>query len=94
MAVVGFEIDQVIPGGNPDGSDLSVPINAAYNHHYDGMLNNGKKSTLVKLEPGDPRINKLQARRRSTRAAPRGSLHEGRSTLGSQIFFILTCAQY
>ena len=25
--------------------------------------------------------------------APRGSLHEGRSTTGSQIFFILTCAQ-
>ena len=39
------------------------------------------------------------ARRRSTRAAPRGvaprgSLHEGRSTGGSQIFFILTCAHY
>ena len=43
-------------------------------------------------------------RRRSTRAAPWGSLHEGRSTEGrstraaprggSQIFFILTCAQY
>ena len=33
-------------------------------------------------------------RRRSTRAAPRRSLHEGRSTGGSQIFFILTCAQY
>ena len=34
------------------------------------------------------------ARRRSTRAAPRGPLHEGRSTWGSQIFFILTCAPY
>ena len=31
---------------------------------------------------------------RSTGAAPRGSLHEGRSTGRSQIFFILTCAQY
>ena len=36
---------------------------------------------------------------RSTRAAPRWSLHEGalhagRSTEGSQIVFILTCAQY
>ena len=39
MAVVGFEIDQVIVGGNPDGSDLSVPITAAYNHHYDGQYN-------------------------------------------------------
>ena len=28
------------------------------------------------------------------RAAPRGALHAGRSTGGSQIFFMLTCAQY
>ena len=34
-------------------------------------------------------------RRRSTRAAPRGPLHEGRSTgRGLQIFFVLMCAQY
>ena len=31
---------------------------------------------------------------RSTGVAPRGPLHGGRSTGGSQIFFILTCAQY
>ena len=32
---------------------------------------------------------------RSTRAAPKGLLNEGRSTgRGSQIFLILTCAQY
>ena len=31
---------------------------------------------------------------RSTRAAPRGPLHEGRSTGGSKIFFILICTQY
>lgn len=62
MAIVGFEVDQVIRGGNPDGSDMSVPINAAYNHHFDGTLNNGKKSTLVKLGPNDPRLQILEAR--------------------------------
>ena len=41
---------------------------------------------------GGPQV--YEARRRSTRAAPLGSLHEGRSTGGSLIFLILTCAQY
>jgi hypothetical protein len=60
MAVVGFEVDQVMR--TPEG-DVSVPITAAYNHHYDGMLNNGRKSTLVRLEEGDPRSALLEAER-------------------------------
>lgn len=58
MAVVGFEVDQVIRG--PDGVDTSVPISAAYNHHYSGTLNNGHKSRLEKLRAGDPRISELE----------------------------------
>ena len=33
MAVVGFEVDQVRQGAGPNGEDVSVPINCAYNHH-------------------------------------------------------------
>ena len=33
MAVVGFEADQVRKGAGPNGEDVSVPINVAYNHH-------------------------------------------------------------
>ena len=57
MAVVGFEVDQVIQTAN---GDISVPINAAYNHHFDGSLNNGAKSVFEKLSPGDPRIAELE----------------------------------
>ena len=57
MAVVGFEVDQVMR--TPKG-DVSVPISAAYNHHYDGTLNNGHKSRLEKLRAGDPRIRELE----------------------------------
>ena len=31
MAVVGFEVDQVFKGE----TDVSVPINVAYNHHFE-----------------------------------------------------------
>ena len=58
MAVVGFEVDQVIRG--PGVDDISVPISAAYNHHYSGTLNNGRKSRLEKLRAGDPRTAELE----------------------------------
>ena len=38
MAVVGFEVDQVRKGAGPNGEDVSVPINCAYNHHYGATL--------------------------------------------------------
>ena len=56
MAVVGFECDQVI---RTREGDVSVPITVAYNHHFDGKLNNGKKSRLEKLSADDPRIAEM-----------------------------------
>ena len=67
--------------------------------HYDKVIVATEAMAVQHVvEDADPIFNEVvyqpSARRRSTRAAPRGSLHEGRSTGGSQIFFILTCAQY
>lgn len=55
MAVVGFELDQVrrTPGG-----DVSVPISAAYNHHFESTMV-GKHAVLEKVistGPNDPRF--------------------------------------
>jgi len=54
MAVVGYEIDQV--RRTPEG-DVSVPINLAYNHHFESTLL-GKNARLEKIHltgPDDPR---------------------------------------
>lgn len=60
MAVVGFEVDQVMILAN--GTEISVPISVAYNHHFDGQMNNGKKSRLEKIvDPADPRLAGLEA---------------------------------
>jgi hypothetical protein len=59
MAVVGFEVDQVRK--TPDG-DVSVPINVAYNHHFESNMV-GKKSSLEKIVfdgPNDPRIAEFE----------------------------------
>ena len=60
MAVVGFEMDQVrkTPAG-----DVSVPINAIYNHHFESvMIGAGSKFELVQFDgPNDPRIKALEA---------------------------------
>lgn len=61
MAVVGFEVDQV--RRTPEG-DVSVPINVAYNHHFESVMV-GKKASLEKLVfdgPNDPRIAELEAK--------------------------------
>jgi hypothetical protein len=56
MAVVGFEMDQVrvTPAGH-----VSVPINVAYNHHFESTMTGGdafhEKITLT--GPEDPRIH-------------------------------------
>lgn len=34
VAIIGWEIDQVRKGAGPNGEDISVPISASYNHHY------------------------------------------------------------
>mmetsp|Transcript_3494 Transcript_3494/g.10810 ORF Transcript_3494/g.10810 Transcript_3494/m.10810 type:complete len:746 (+) Transcript_3494:757-2994(+) len=60
MAVVGFEVDQVRK--TPEG-DVSVPINVAYNHHFESNMI-GKKSKLEKIVfdgPNDPRREALAA---------------------------------
>ena len=57
MAMIGMECDQVMRNATGDGRDVSVPINAAYNHHFTATLA-GSKSTLEKIEfdgPDDPR---------------------------------------
>ena len=39
MAIVGWEIDQV--RRLPNGEDVSVPISASYNHHYNAQAIGG-----------------------------------------------------
>jgi len=46
IAVVGFEVDQVRK--TPDG-DVSVPINVAYNHHFESTIL-GKDSVLERVK--------------------------------------------
>ena len=58
MAITGFEQDQVLvdpvgqPGVNPD-RDVSVPINWAYNHHFEAYLKGAKAE--LKQVPVDPK---------------------------------------
>jgi hypothetical protein len=61
MAVVGFEVDQV--RRTPQG-DVSVPINIAYNHHFESNMV-GKKARFQKVTlngPDDPRVVEHRAR--------------------------------
>jgi hypothetical protein len=61
MAIVGWEIDQVVRG-NTSENDISVPINANYNHHYVGTLIGGDAEyKKIKLSgPNDPRVEMLR----------------------------------
>lgn len=49
MAVVGYEVDQVIRGKEGE-DDVSVPITHAYNHHYCSWLVNSHRAKLVKVK--------------------------------------------
>ena len=61
MAVVGFEADQVRKGAGPNGEDVSVPINVAYNHHYGArLLGGGSSMQRVPRDPSNPRTMGLQ----------------------------------
>ena len=55
MAVVGFEMDQVIKGTN-GAPDVSIPINVAYNHHFESdMVGAGAVLERVRADaPGAP----------------------------------------
>ena len=51
-----FEADQVRKGAGPNGEDVSVPINVAYNHHYAAsLLGEGSRMERVRYDPNDPR---------------------------------------
>ena len=58
MAVVGFEADQVRKGAGPNGEDVSVPINVAYNHHFAAtLLGEGSHMERVPYDPKDKRTS-------------------------------------
>ena len=70
---------------------------------YSPLTNLTARNLWIQTQLATVRRSMLHAGRstggRSTKAAPQGPLHGGRSTRaaprgGSQIFFILTCAQY
>lgn len=51
MAVVGFEMDQVL---KRDEGDISVPINVVYNHHFESIMAGANaKFEKIKLAPGE-----------------------------------------
>ena len=56
MAIVGFEVDQVFLSPDGGGEEISVPINVAYNHHFEStMVGKGANLKKVKLSgPDDP----------------------------------------
>ena len=60
MAVVGFELDQVRRLSN--GTDVSVPITVAYNHHFESNMV-GAKSTLEFVPAGHPAYAELASSR-------------------------------
>ena len=47
MAIVGFEVDQVFLAPDGGGEEISVPINVAYNHHFESTMV-GKGANLKK----------------------------------------------
>ena len=58
VAVVGFEVDQVRKGAGPNGEDVSVPINFAYNHHYGAQLLG--TGSAMKRVPYDPNCSSTE----------------------------------
>ena len=61
-AIVGWEIDQVRKGAGPNGEDVSVPISASYNHHYNlNIIGAASRFKKVMLSgPDDPLAKDLQ----------------------------------
>lgn len=50
MAIIGFETDQVIRTAS---GDVSVPINVAYNHHFECTISgSGSRFEKVAVPPG------------------------------------------
>lgn len=59
MAVVGFELDQVMEDGN--NNEFSVPINAVYNHHFESTMIGGSVARFELASPEDPRIREMRS---------------------------------
>ena len=75
MAIVGFEMDQV--RRTPEG-DVSVPINVAYNHHFESTVigGNAKFEHRTFTGPEDPRLVALLAERKVMNMAHGMPSHE------------------
>lgn len=60
MAIIGWEIDQVVKG-KTSKEDVSVPISASYNHHYvSHIVGAGASFQKIYLDgPNDPRAKEL-----------------------------------
>jgi hypothetical protein len=60
IAIVGYEVDQVRKGAGPNGEDVSVPINMAYNHHHDAFIvGKGSRMEKVSYDPLDVTISPM-----------------------------------
>lgn len=61
MAIIGWEIDQVVKGKTSD-EDISVPISVSYNHHYvSQIIGSAARFEAVHLNGNDdPRVNELK----------------------------------
>ena len=68
MAVVGFELDQVRRLDN--GTDISVPMTVAYNHHFESNMV-GAKASLKFVSSDHPEYSKLAAGRDMGHGLPR-----------------------
>ena len=55
MAIIGFEVDQVIRREGEGEEDVSVPITVAYNHHFESTVL-GKHTHLEEVYGDDPRL--------------------------------------
>lgn len=58
MAIVGYEVDQVMTINNESGEEkeISVPINAVYNHHYETTMIGGSTTKFELISPHDPKF--------------------------------------
>jgi hypothetical protein len=60
MAIVGYEVDQVRKGAGPNGEDVGVSINMAYNHHHDAnIVGAGSSMERVRYDPLDVTVSPM-----------------------------------
>ena len=60
MAIIGYEVDQVRKGAGPNGEDVGVSINMAYNHHHDAnIVGAGSSMERVRYDPLDVTVSPM-----------------------------------